>query len=213
MNKLERHVLELIGENTTSPDVFTDTTSGMEPIRDSINDAIQEITMMTGSYKETYRIPLRTENNYYRLKFNRGQFAWVTDAWLVQNRWRLTQTDLNKLNAEDPRWMVYRGSPEQYFHVGTNLIGISPRTSSSTDVIELNCVVIPESYTSDTDRIKLRDDFQWAAVHYAVSEYYAGRGDKKNAMVHHNKYLQKLGVQESYPESLENTYTFNTEKR
>ena len=51
MNAVETKVLELIGESTTSPDVFVDTAAGMAPIRDSINDAIQEITILTGGNK------------------------------------------------------------------------------------------------------------------------------------------------------------------
>ena len=51
MNELETHVLELIGEDVDSPDVFTDDDAGMAPIRDSINDAIEEISMVSGSNK------------------------------------------------------------------------------------------------------------------------------------------------------------------
>ena len=60
MNTLERHVLELIGEDPDSPDVFTDTEDGMKPIRDSLNDAIEEISMVSGSNKRVYTLPLRS---------------------------------------------------------------------------------------------------------------------------------------------------------
>lgn len=212
MNYLETYVLQLIGEDTTNPDVFADTDTGMAPIRDSINDAIEEISMLTGGYKREYQIPLRTDNNFYRLKFQKGQFGWVTDAWLLGSKWRLSQTDFNKLNNEDPRWMKHRGNPSQYFHVGTDLIGIYPRTSGDADVVVFQCVVIPDRYTSDTDRIKLRTEYQWAVVHYAVSEYYAGRGDKPRAMEHMNLYLNRLGLREAYPEAKDTTRGFRTEK-
>lgn len=201
MNKLEKHVLEMIGENTSSPDVFLDTDAGMAPIRDSINDAIQEISIMTGGYKEKYILPLRKEQTFYRMEFTKGQFGWITDVWDIEDQRRLEQTDLLKESREDPRWMVHTSDPLRYFQVGLDIIGFSPRPSANDVNMELICVTIPDAYTSDTDRVKLRQSFEWAVVHYAVGEYYAGRGDKREATNHHSKFLDKLGLQELYHQS------------
>lgn len=206
MNKLETHVLEMIGENTTSPDVFLDTDAGMASIRDSINDGIEELAFMKGAYKETYILPLRKQQSFYRMEFSRGQFGWITECWDVSRQIRLTQTDLIKESRDDPRWMVHQGFPERYLQVGLDIIGVSPRPSDNSTVLQLDCVTIPDPYTSDTDRIKVRDSFEWAVVHYAVGEYYAGRGDKREAMNHHSKFLDKLGLQEYYEESQERNY-------
>ena len=46
MNSIEKEVLKLIGENTTIPDVFNEV--GIKQIRDSLNDAIAELCMVTG---------------------------------------------------------------------------------------------------------------------------------------------------------------------
>lgn len=203
INSIETHVLEMIGESTSSPDVFTDTDTGMEPIRDSINDAIEEITMLTGSYKVTYRFPLIEGQGFYRLRFSNGSIGWVTDAWLVNQRYRLTQTDQTKLSIENPRWMVNQGNPREYFQIGKDIIGLYPRSSSTSDVLELTCVVIPARYSAGTDRVFLRDSFKWGAVHYAVSEFYASRGDAKSAIDHHQRYLKNIGMLELYPKSAE----------
>jgi hypothetical protein len=64
MNALETHVLELIGESTDSPDVFTDDDEGLEPIRESLNDAIEEIVLVTGSYTEKYQILLVEDQSF-----------------------------------------------------------------------------------------------------------------------------------------------------
>jgi len=206
MNNLEKHVLEMIGENTTSPDVFIDTDDGLESIRDSINDGIQELSIMTGAYKSKYIIPLRKDQSFYRIKFTKDQFGWITDCWNVSTKWRLKQSDLLKESREDPRWMVHKGTPERYLQVGLDILGISPRPSGNDDILSLTCVTIPSPYSTSTDRIKLRDSFHWAVVHYAVGEYYAGRGDKREAMNHHSQFLDKLGLQEYYPESAEHQY-------
>lgn len=206
MNKLEQHVLEMIGENTSSPDVFLNTTDGLEPIRDSINDAIQEIATITGGQKKEYIIPLTQDATFYRLKFTQDQFGWITDCWHIANQWRLRQTDIHKENRENPRWMDYTGDPERYMQVGLDIIGVVPRPPGVGTVLNMTCVVIPDPYETSTDRIKLRESFEWAVVHYAVGEYYAGRGDRREGMVHHQKFLEKLGLQEHYPESSEYQY-------
>ena len=203
MNTLETHVLELIGESTSSPDVFTDTDAGIEPIRDSINDAIEEIAMLTGSYKVVYRMPLIAGQTFYRLRLTNGSIGWITDAWSVGEQYRLVQTSETRLSAENPRWMVSQATPREYFQIGKDVLGIYPRPSATSGILELTMVVIPAKYSSGLDRVFLRDAFKWGAVHYAVSEFWASRGDARSAMDHHRKYLEHLGLQSLYPKSAE----------
>ena len=212
MNTIETHVLELIGEDPNAPDVFVDTTEGMEPIRDSINDAIEEISMVTGSYSEQYFIALRQNRNFYRLEFRRGTLAWIKDVWVTTRKMRLEQTDLTRLNAFNPKWLDNSGGPNSYFQIGLNFLGIWPAPSSDTDILEISAIAIPDRYESDTDRIRLRKNWEWAAAHYAVGEYYASRGDAKSAVYHHNTYLKKMGINAVYPYAREQVYGFKTEK-
>jgi len=212
MNDLETHVLELIGEDTDSPDVFTDTDTGMAPIRDSLNDAIEEITMLTGSVKRPYYVPLIADRAFYRLSFQRDSFAWITDAWIYQTKKRLTQTDLIKLNSFNPRWMLNSGTPEAYCPVGLDKVCFWPTPAATGGMVEFTCVVIPQRYTSSADRIAVREEFKWAAVHYAVSEYYASRGDAKQALEHLNLYVEKSGIQTLYPQAQERTWGYKTNK-
>jgi len=207
MNTIERHVLELIGENVDSPDVFLDTDSGMEPIRDSINDAIEEITLFSGAFKGQYYIALREARTFYRLV---EHIAWITDVWLVSQRRRLDQTSLIKLINFNPRWLYNTGSPWTYFPLGFNILGVYPKPATDTDLLEITAVMIPLRYTKDTDRVKLRKNWEWAAAHYAVGEFYASRGDSKSAVLHHNKYLKRAGMNFQYPDSNERQWTLNT---
>ena len=207
MNTLERHVLEIIGENTISPDVFLDTTAGLEPIRDSLNDAIEEITMITGSYKRTYYIPLTKDQSFYRLKMTDGAFGWVTDAWVVNQHRRLEQTDIISLSANSPTWMDDAGTPHLYYQIGRNIIGFYRKPTADDDMIELTCVVVPNRYETSEDRVKIRDNYKWAAVHYAVSEYWISRGDAKEAVFWFNKYLENMNLDRFAPQSNERVYT------
>ena len=212
MNTIEKHVLELIGESVDSPDVFTDDSIGMEPVRDSINDAIEEIAVLTGSWKRTYQLPLKKDCSFYLFDVKNGSSAWITDVWLVTIKRRLEQTDLIRLNAFNPRWLMNSGTPEAYFPVGLKSIGVWPSPSADSDLLEITLVLIPDRYTEDTDRIKLRSDLEWAAAHYAVGEYYASRGDAKQAIYHHNDYLKKLGLGIEYPIAQEHLYKFTSDK-
>ena len=211
MTEIEQHVLEMIGENTATPDVFTDDSTGMAPIRDSINDAIEEITMLTGSVTGTYHMLLRAGQTFYRMDFKRDRFAWVTDAWLVSIKRRLEQTDLIRLTNFNPRWMVNSGNPQAYGQIGPDIFYVWPKPAGEL-VVELKCVVIPKRYEEDYDRVKLREIFQWAAVHFAVGEYYASRGDAQQATYHHNEYLKKLGIQTMYPSSYDRPWYYRTQK-
>lgn len=211
MNSLETSVLEIIGENTSSPDVFTDDTTGMAQIRDSLNDAIEEINMLSGSVQRSYQMLLRANQTFYRMDFKVERFGWVTDAWLVSPKTRLEQTDLIKITNQNPRWLLNSGNPQVYGQIGLDILFVWPCPAAEL-VIDLTCVVIPDRYLNDYDRVKLRSMFQNAAVRFAVGEYYASRGDAQQAIYHHNKYIEIMQSAGLYPKSYEKNYYFRTEK-
>jgi hypothetical protein len=198
MNALEEKVLELIGESTSSPDVFTDDSEGMSQIRESISDAIAEIVMLTGGNKRQYFLPLRDDQAFYRIRLQGGDLGWITDVWSVNTKRRLEQTDLLRLNAHDPRWMISSANPESYLPLGKDIIGFYPKPSGSSDVVEISLVEIPHAYESDRDRVKLREAFKYATVNYAVADFWASRGDAAEAQTHFARYLDALGIQQDY---------------
>lgn len=211
MNSLERKVLELVGEDPDSPDVFTDDDTGMAPVRASINDAIQEIVMLTGGLKSQYLIPLREEMGFYRITLPEGTLGWITDAWIVNQGRRLSQTDLIQLSARNPGWMDTTGSPDAYLPIGQNVVGVYPKPGGDGDVLSLTVVEIPDPYGSDADPIRLQAQYHYAAVHYAVAEFWATRGDAFEAQKHMQAYLAALGMRNSW-EAMKDRRKFQTEK-
>ena len=205
MNHLERKVLQKIGENVDSPDVFVDTDDGLWQIRESLNDAAEEISCLTGAVKFIYNLPIQ-EKSFYRLRFIGDSIGWVTDAWLVSQKRKLIQTDSFLLNAENPRWLQSNASPTHYWPVGHDIIGLYPRPPS-TDMLELHCVVIPSRNTTSGQRVKVMQQYEAAAVHFAVSEWWASRGSAKEATNHFEKYIEIMGLNSLYPKAAEKAYT------
>lgn len=218
MNTLEQHVLEMIGENTTTPDVFTDDATGMAPIRKSLNDAIQEICILSGSVRRKWYIPLEADQFFYQFDVSsnsglRDSFAWVTGVWLVDQKRPLDFVSFEWLRDYNPRWLYNKGTPERFAIFGKDKICVHPGAASSTDMLEVEGVAIPVEYSLDDDRIKLRDQFQWAAVHFAVSEYWASRGDAKSALAHHKEYLRRIQIPKIYSEAEERAWRYATSKQ
>lgn len=198
MNALEETVLEIIGEDVDAPDVFEDTEAGMAPIRDSLNDAIQEITILSGGKSTKYFLPLREGQMFYRFQLSNGFLGWVTDAWSSNQQYRLEQTSYRRLSSADPRWLTTNSAPRSYFPVGHNVIGVWPKPSASENVLVLDVVVIPDPYGDGEDRVNLREEFHYAAAHYAVAEYWASRGDAREAETHFGYYLAALGLKDRF---------------
>lgn len=212
MNTLEEHVLRQIGEDVDSPDVFTEGSDGMEQIRGSLNDAIEEVSMLTGSVERTYHMPIRSSRAFNRIPSVQGTIAWITDAWLMGNGRRLDQVDFTWLKFYNPRWLENNASPERYCLIGTDIICIHPVPSTGDDMLEFTAAIVPDRYENDDERIQVRDDFKWACVHYAVSEYYASRGDAKSATDHIMRYIGRLGLAGLYPASNERHWEYKTDK-
>ena len=212
MNVLERRVLELIGENPDSPDVFTDDSTGMAQIRDSLNDAIQEVCLLTGSHKRKFYIPLEENVNFYQVTSDRDIFAYPTSVWLTGLKRRLVQVDLAYLMNLNYRWLYDTGNPLRYFLIGSDKIGVHPKPADDSYSLEIDAVAIPDRYTLETDRIKIRGEYQWAIVNYAVSEYWAGVGDAASATDYFMRYLDKLNMVDLYPETYDRAPQLKTVK-
>jgi hypothetical protein len=208
MNSLETQVLRLIGENVSSPDVFADTDSGIAQIRASINDALQELCMVTGSYIRTMHLPLLANQQFYKLTMQADYMGYVVQVMDRSRHSKLIRTDLVAVNSNDPYWMQNKGYPMEYMQIGLDYFGICGIPSDDGVVLEMQVVCIPKPYTADTDPLKVREAFQRSGVQLAVSEFYASRGDAARASEYLNKYLETAGIMQLNPQQPERIYQF-----
>lgn len=207
MNILESQVLRIIAENTDAPDVFTDTPAGLVLIRGSLNDAIAELSLVTGSYTRTYYLPLFVNRQWYRLAPVADYVVFFQTVWDREHHYRLTRNDFCTLKLQDPFFLRRQGRPLQYVTAGFDYIGFYPIPSEDGKVLELTSACIPHPYMSDTDPIKLREQFQRAAVQYAAAEFFASRGDAKRADYFFQRYTEIAGLFASTPEYADRSAT------
>ena len=212
MNKLEKQVVLMVGDDPDNPDVFKDTEQGLKPIRRSINDAVQEIILLNGGFSRSFHIPLTEGKTFYSINFNDGFLGWIENVWLVNIKRRLSQTDLHSLRNWYYRWFSSTGTPECYFPIGVNVIGVYPKPSATSDIAEVSAMVIPAPYTNDKQKIRLRKSFEWSVINYAVSEYWSSRGDVATARKHFEIYLNTLGLRTGFKTSKQRIHQMRTQK-
>lgn len=123
--------------------------------------------------------------------------GYIIQAWDRECKLKLRQTDLASLAFRDKEFLGNSGNPEEYWQLGYNSVGLYPTPSTTGRVLELDCVVIPQAYTLDTDPIKLRANYQRAVVDYAISEYYASRGDAGRATEWWMRYAEVVKLKAS----------------
>lgn len=195
MNALETLVLDLIGEDTTAPDVFDD--AGIVQVRDSINAAIQELSMVRGGYRRTYSMPLHTGRMIYRMVWKRDHFGYCLEVWDRARHRRLEQTTLRHLAQEDRQFLSRTGRPTRYAQIGLNHLLLHPAADDDGAMVEIICAAIPQFYSDSP--VHLRQQFQRAAALYACSEFYASRGDAQRAGDFFREYLDVGNLQHLTP--------------
>lgn len=208
MNSLESQVVRLIGENPDSPDVFTDTADGLEPIRDSLNDAIEELCMVTGMYRRRYLLATHEDRALYRLEAQNDDICWPVGAWRRDTNRQLTQGDVWALAASDPWFLKRGGDPEVYYPLGLKYLGLYPRPGTKGIILELDCIAVPKPYQHGRQPIRIKDYWERAAVQRALSDFYAGRGDAKRAAEYLTQYLETAQIMTLHPERSEQQYQY-----
>lgn len=195
MNSVERQTLLLIGEDPDAPDVFSDIT----PIRDSCNAAIQELCLATGAFVRTYHVPLLAGRQVYRILPGQDHWGWPTEVMDLSRRRKLQHVGWKNLSNEHPNWMIDSGDPLLYATIGLKHLAIWPVPSASGLVLEIRAVMVPRRYEADNDPIRCKKAWLRAVTHYAVSEYYASRGDAQRAAEAHKTYLDLVGLASLQP--------------
>lgn len=200
MNAIESLVLDLIGEDKNNPDVFVEGSDSFQFLRDSVNNAITELSIATGAVTKVYHLVTQANRQFYRLRFTSDVYAYPIEVFDRTNSRILEQVTIPEMERIDPQWQKLNGYPTHYFPVGYDAIGLWRKPGNSGQVMEVKCVVTPKAYGSDTSKFpKVREAFQRAASYYVVSEYYASRGDAGRATEYYKMYQEVAGLMRFSP--------------
>jgi hypothetical protein len=209
MNSIETQVLRLIAEDTTNPDVFVNTSDGLKTVRDSLNDAIEELCMITGHYRRKYLMPCMEARGLYRLSPQADEIGWVISVWDRSRKLFLDQTDLGIVANIDPNFLGTDGPPQYWWQMGVYHIGLFPRPPAKGLVLEIEMISVPLRYQHDQSPIRLRDQWQSAAVFRAVSEFFASRGDANRAAEWFSRYMEMAQIMSLNPDYAERVNQFS----
>lgn len=165
LSDLKTRVKDIIGD--FSPETLWDSSLDGQ-IEDYLNDAFEEVSVRTGSYKEAMYIPLSANKRSYQIvpSSRGGQFLYPTSVRLMGQKRDLVLTDPRKLSRNDYRWMTRTGTPQEFYMVGVDVIRTIPYSSEGGDVLLVEGVVIPPSYASNTEPI----DIQYSSIN-TICEY------------------------------------------
>jgi hypothetical protein len=134
------------------------------------------------------------------------------EAFDRENRRKLRQIDLMSLSLNDPWFMKTGGPVTHYMQIGLEHIGVWRYPTAKGIVLELNCVCIPRAYTTSADVVRVRQAYQRAAVYYAVSEFYASRGDANRAGEYLEKGMETAGLMYLHPKQAERQWQMQGER-
>ncbi len=148
LGELKKLVMNIVGEDSASPTYWTD--SNDSELRGYINDAVEEVCILTGQYVEDLNIPVFANRQHYILDFSKGsQLLWINHARIEPESWRLGQVDPEKLSREDYNWMTRTGTPINFCSIGLDTIRLIPFPTVDGKVIEMNVTAIPPTLTKN----------------------------------------------------------------
>jgi hypothetical protein len=194
VNDIEHRVLEILGEDLADPDVFVEGSDAFAHLRASVNDAIQDLCALTGTYTQTYHLTMLDGRQFYRVFSQADYFGYPLEVWDRTSKHKLDQSALSTIFQESGFAMDAAGPPRVYGQLGKDVLWFWPFDSNENRVIEIRAVMIPKAYTEDWERLKVRGNYVRAAAHFAASEIFASRGDAGRATEQWLKYLEVAGL-------------------
>lgn len=161
-------VMDIVGEDSSAPTYWT--SSNDIEIEDYINDAIEEVCVLTGMYKQDLVLPLHASRDYYRLDPGKGgEFLYVDSIRVEPEGYSLGMSDTTKLTREDYNWMTRTGTPRTFFFVNPDMIRVVPMAGTAGQSLEILASTIPPTYTLDDEVVDLDESLISVVIAYAAS--------------------------------------------
>lgn len=155
---LKKLIMDTIGEDSESP-TYWDSTNDVE-LEDLINDAVEEMLVLSGNYIEEIHVPLYTDRRHYNLDAGKGgELLYIKGARVLPEGYTLSMVDPISLSREDYRWITRTGTPRSFYIVGNDTIRPVPYPSAEGQSLELIASIIPPNYSEDDEVVDIEDSF------------------------------------------------------
>lgn len=191
LTDIETLVLELMGENFTTPDNWSNT----DDLRYELSDALDELCMRNELIVEWVDVALKANTNFYAVEFPGFYPLWFRRARLIEQDRDLSFCGIVSLGKEDPRWIKTIGSPYRVVGLSSNLIAVYPCYATDGGVISIECIGTMKPYDDEKTFRGLKGNFEEALIHYGKYVLYLQTaGGEQKAMEEFKEFLRVAGM-------------------
>jgi hypothetical protein len=150
MNRLEikQRILSGISDNVDDPVFFSDA-----QLNALIDEAAEFVCAEVRSVRKSVFLPLRAATTFYSLRNLATDIMLPYRLWSNANTSRLSVSSMEELDQFQQRWQDTAATPELWFPVSWDLIGVYPRPIGDGGVLRIDYFAWPEALDDDSDTL------------------------------------------------------------
>lgn len=131
-----------------------------------IDEAAEFVAAETRSLRSSSFVPLYAGTTFYSLRGLARDLMLPYRVWSHANSTKLTVTSMEELDQFQQRWSDTTGTPEMWFPVSWDIIGLFPRPSSSGGTLRIDYYAWPTSQQDES--ANLSNTLSDAVVLYGI---------------------------------------------
>lgn len=147
LNRLEikQRILDGINDDSSNPVFFTDA-----QLNDLIDEASEFVIAETRSMRRSSFLTLQAGVTFYTLRGVAPDIMLPYRIWNNANSSKLIVTSMEELDRFQQRWIDTTATPEMWFPVSWDIIGVYPHPTTSGSTLRIDYFAWPDALDSDT---------------------------------------------------------------
>lgn len=178
VEQIQERILEAINDDPDDPVFFSE-----DQLMNLVNEANQILCEDAMAIHRTALIPLRPGIRFIYTPSIAPDLMAPVRLWNHNTSRKLTAFSMEELDALQERWSRATRTPEVWFPVSWDIIGIYPTPTASGGVLRIDYMAWPRDLTDDTDRPELPEASHDALVLYGQYMGILKKWDSQNAMI------------------------------
>ena len=160
-DELQRRILEAVGDDPDHPVFFS--SNQLNRLTDEANEILAEDTR---AIRRTALVPLKAGIGFVYIPAIAPDFMAPMRVWNHVSGLRLPTLSMAELDQLFIRWQDTTGTPELWFPVSWDLLGVYPRPAAAGGVLRIDYIAWPRSLMDGADRTELPEATHDALVLY-----------------------------------------------